>query len=263
MPYSTHNGVATVVPAKPPHGCDKDQYVSKISGAVVAIMRGGGCSFGEKITLAKELGARGVIIVDDDDSDSPSRLQRLMVDDDQEDELGDVFPVVMTIKGFWAENFDVKEGVARNTVYVRVVSGEILIKGIEKMRPPHGCDKDQYVSKISGAVVAIMRGGGCSFGEKITLAKELGARGVIIVDDDDSDSPSRLQRLMVDDDQEDELGDVFPVVMTIKGFWAENFDVKEGVARNTVYVRVVSGEILIKGIEKMRKEMAWRAAGEN
>ena len=110
MPYSTHNGVATVVPAKPPHGCDKDQYVSKISGAVVAIMRGGGCSFGEKITLAKELGARGVIIVDDDDSDSPSRLQRLMVDDDQEDELGDVFPVVMTIKGFWAENFDVKEG---------------------------------------------------------------------------------------------------------------------------------------------------------
>jgi len=41
--YALHNGVATVVPALPPFGCEESKYTSPIAGGVVAIMRGGGC----------------------------------------------------------------------------------------------------------------------------------------------------------------------------------------------------------------------------
>jgi len=71
---------------------------------------------------AKKLGAIGVIIIDDDDDNDPGRLQRIMVKEEEEDEIGEEFPVVFTVKRFWEENFDVKvQGVQK--AYVRVVSG--------------------------------------------------------------------------------------------------------------------------------------------
>ena len=51
--------------------------------------------------------------------------------------------------------------------------------------PPFGCDPSGYTVRITGAVVAILRGGGCSFGIKVINAQKLGARAVIIVNTDD------------------------------------------------------------------------------
>ncbi len=51
--------------------------------------------------------------------------------------------------------------------------------------PPYGCDASSYTVRISGTVVAILRGGGCSFGIKVLNAQKLGAKAVIIVNTDD------------------------------------------------------------------------------
>ena len=51
--------------------------------------------------------------------------------------------------------------------------------------PPFGCDPAAYTVRIQGAVVAILRGGGCSFGIKVINAQKLGAKAVMIVNTDD------------------------------------------------------------------------------
>jgi hypothetical protein len=66
-PQEVPLGPIRVVMAVPPYGCDPAAYTVRISGAVVAILRGGGCSFGIKVINAQKLGARAVIIVNTDD----------------------------------------------------------------------------------------------------------------------------------------------------------------------------------------------------
>eukprot|EP01038_Epipyxis_sp_PR26KG_P009372 gene9372-12628_t len=51
--------------------------------------------------------------------------------------------------------------------------------------PPFGCDPNAYTVRIQNTVVAILRGGGCSFGIKVINAQKLGAKAVIIVNTDD------------------------------------------------------------------------------
>lgn len=51
--------------------------------------------------------------------------------------------------------------------------------------PPFGCDPGAYTVRIKDTVVAILRGGGCSFGIKVINAQKLGAKAVIIVNTDD------------------------------------------------------------------------------
>lgn len=51
--------------------------------------------------------------------------------------------------------------------------------------PPFGCDPGDYTVRIQNTVVAILRGGGCSFGIKVINAQKLGAKAVIIVNTDD------------------------------------------------------------------------------
>jgi hypothetical protein len=58
--------------------------------------------------------------------------------------------------------------------------------------PPHGCDASQYTVRIKDTIVAILRGGGCSFGIKVINAQKLGARAVMIVNTDDQ----KTMRLM-------------------------------------------------------------------
>jgi hypothetical protein len=58
--------------------------------------------------------------------------------------------------------------------------------------PPFGCDPATYSVRIAGSIVAILRGGGCSFGIKVINAQKLGAVAVIIVNTDDS----KTMRLM-------------------------------------------------------------------
>ncbi len=53
--------------AMPPFGCDPGAYTVRIKDTVVAILRGGGCSFGIKVINAQKLGAKAVIIVNTDD----------------------------------------------------------------------------------------------------------------------------------------------------------------------------------------------------
>ena len=48
-----------------------------------------------------------------------------------------------------------------------------------------GCDPTTYTVRITGTIVAILRGGGCSFGIKVINAQKLGAKAVIIVNTDD------------------------------------------------------------------------------
>lgn len=52
--------------------------------------------------------------------------------------------------------------------------------------------------RISGTVVAILRGGGCSFGIKVINAQKLGAVAVMIVNTDDK----KTMRLMALPDEE-------------------------------------------------------------
>ena len=52
-----------VVAASPVHGCDAQQ-AEKYAGVVIAIERGGGCSFSKKVQVAEAAGAAGVIIID-------------------------------------------------------------------------------------------------------------------------------------------------------------------------------------------------------
>ena len=39
---------------------------------------------------------------------------------------------------------------------------------------PYGCDENEYNVRIKDTVVAILRGGGCSFGIKVITAQKLG-----------------------------------------------------------------------------------------
>lgn len=66
--------------ADPPHGCDTTQYQKRITGTVVAILRGGGCSFGIKVMNAQKLGAVAVMMVNTDDK----KTMRLMALPDEE-----------------------------------------------------------------------------------------------------------------------------------------------------------------------------------
>ena len=66
-PQEVPLGAHRLVFAKPAYGCDPAAYAVRIQGAVVAILRGGGCSFGIKVLNAQKLGARAVVIVNTDD----------------------------------------------------------------------------------------------------------------------------------------------------------------------------------------------------
>jgi hypothetical protein len=66
-PQEVPLGPYRLVMAIPPFGCDPNAYSVRISGAVVAILRGGGCSFGIKVINAQKLGAKAVMIVNTDD----------------------------------------------------------------------------------------------------------------------------------------------------------------------------------------------------
>lgn len=63
-----------LVMAMPAFGCDPNAYSVRVTGAVVAILRGGGCSFGIKVINAQKLGALAVLIVNTDDA----KTMRLM-----------------------------------------------------------------------------------------------------------------------------------------------------------------------------------------
>ncbi len=63
---------------------------------------------------------------------------------------------------------------------------------LQMAMPPHGCDPSAYTVRITGTIVAILRGGGCSFGIKVINAQQLGAKAVIIVNTDDK----KTMRLM-------------------------------------------------------------------
>jgi hypothetical protein len=56
---------------------------------------------------------------------------------------------------------------------------------LQMAMPPFGCDPGAYTVRVQGAVVAILRGGGCSFGIKVINAQKLGAKAVMIVNTDD------------------------------------------------------------------------------
>merc|ERR1712072_1322701 len=60
-------GPLKLVMAVPPHGCDAGEYGVRVTDAVVAILRGGGCSFGIKVLAAQEMGAKAVVIVNTDE----------------------------------------------------------------------------------------------------------------------------------------------------------------------------------------------------
>jgi hypothetical protein len=47
--------------------------------------------------------------------------------------------------------------------------------------PPFGCDPGAYTVRIQGAVVAILRGGGCSFGIKVRVLVCLGIQVPLLV----------------------------------------------------------------------------------
>lgn len=66
-PQEVPLGPHRLVMALPPFGCDANAYTVRISGAIVAILRGGGCSFGIKVINAQKLGAKAVMIVNTDD----------------------------------------------------------------------------------------------------------------------------------------------------------------------------------------------------
>ena len=88
-PQEVPLGAQKLVMANPPFGCDPAQYETRISGAFVAILRGGGCSFGIKVLSAQQLGAIGVIIVNTDDR----KTMRLMA---QADEIKQItIPTIM------------------------------------------------------------------------------------------------------------------------------------------------------------------------
>jgi len=69
--------------AMPPFGCDPAAYTVRIAGSIVAILRGGGCSFGIKVINAQKLGAVAVIIVNTDDS----KTMRLMALPDESPQI--------------------------------------------------------------------------------------------------------------------------------------------------------------------------------
>lgn len=73
-PQEVPLGPYRLVMAMPPFGCDPNAYTVRIQGAIVAILRGGGCSFGIKVINAQKLGAKAVVIVNTDDK----KTMRLM-----------------------------------------------------------------------------------------------------------------------------------------------------------------------------------------
>jgi hypothetical protein len=67
-------GPMKLIFAQPQYGCDPNAYTVRITNATVAILRGGGCSFGIKVINAQKLGAKVVMIVNTDDQ----KTMRLM-----------------------------------------------------------------------------------------------------------------------------------------------------------------------------------------
>lgn len=73
-PQEVPLGPHKLVMAHPPHGCDPNAYTVRITGSIVGILRGGGCSFGIKVINAQKLGAVAVMILNTDDA----KTMRLM-----------------------------------------------------------------------------------------------------------------------------------------------------------------------------------------
>lgn len=113
--------------------------------------------------------------------------------------------------------------------HLAMFGAQEVVLGPHKMQmanPPHGCDPGAYTVRIRDSVVAILRGGGCSFGIKVINAQQLGAKAVIIVNTDDS----KNMRLMALPDEEPMIQ--IPCVMVsrrfqhyvekMRSFWANN-----------------------------------------
>lgn len=79
-PQSVPKGAFKLQMANPPHGCDPGDYKVRVTGTVVAVLRGGGCSFGIKVLNAQKLGAVAVMMVNTDDK----KTMRLMALPDEE-----------------------------------------------------------------------------------------------------------------------------------------------------------------------------------
>lgn len=65
--------------AEPVFGCDQGKYTVRIVDFVVGILRGGGCSFGIKVINAQKLGAKAIMVINNDDSP----ISRIMVSKDE------------------------------------------------------------------------------------------------------------------------------------------------------------------------------------
>ena len=91
--------------AMPPFGCDPQAYSVRIAGTIVAVLRGGGCSFGIKVINAQKLGALAVVIVNTDDSKS----MRLMALPDETPHIQ--IPCIMVSRRF---QYMLQDGIDRH-----------------------------------------------------------------------------------------------------------------------------------------------------
>jgi len=94
-----------LVAARPEHGCKSGKYEVKVSGSVAVVLRGGGCSFGDKAMEAMKVGAIGIIIVDDDNKGNAvdREPQRVMATEEQMEAI--TIPTVMAVHSLWQELF--------------------------------------------------------------------------------------------------------------------------------------------------------------
>ena len=114
------NVARKIIAANPEFGCDAKESKMRVKGAVVAVMRGGGCVFGDKALVAMKLGAIGIIIVDNDNAgnteDRP--VTRIMAAEEQAEQI--TIPVVMVVHSFWKDLFGGKEAERISTAYAKV-----------------------------------------------------------------------------------------------------------------------------------------------
>ena len=115
---------------------------------------------------------------------------------------------------------------------VRIIAG----------RPKHGCKAEEYEVKVGGSVAVVLRGGGCSFGDKALAAMKVGALGLVVVDDDNNDNASdrQPQRVMATEEQSEEIS--IPTIMASHSLWRDLFDAsdREGGKSPTYFAKIVT-----------------------
>eukprot|EP00520_Triparma_pacifica_P003202 CAMPEP_0118641814 /NCGR_PEP_ID=MMETSP0785-20121206/5502_1 /TAXON_ID=91992 /ORGANISM="Bolidomonas pacifica, Strain CCMP 1866" /LENGTH=108 /DNA_ID=CAMNT_0006533323 /DNA_START=1 /DNA_END=324 /DNA_ORIENTATION=+ len=94
-----------VIGARPEFGCKASNYEVKVAGSVAVVLRGGGCSFGDKALEAMKVGAIGLIIVDDDQNNNAAdrEPQRVMATEEQTQAI--TIPTVMAVHSLWRDLF--------------------------------------------------------------------------------------------------------------------------------------------------------------